>query len=128
MIVVDASAIIAVILEEPGWEAIVPRLLSDPERVLSPVSLVETIMVLSRTSSEPNVIADQYLLKANIFVRPVDEDQARLAVHAFLAFGKGRHPARLNLGDCFSYAAAKALNAQLLFVGNDFANTDIRAA
>jgi ribonuclease VapC len=53
---------------------------------------------------------------------------AELAQDAFLKFGKGRHPARLNLGDCFSYAAAKALNAPLLFVGNDFSKTDISVA
>jgi ribonuclease VapC len=128
MIVVDTSAIIAVMLEEPGWEAIVPRLMADPDRVLSPVCLVEAILVLSRTYSEPNVIVDEYLQQANIFVRAVDEAQARLAVYAFLAFGKGRHPARLNLADCFSYAAAQALKAPLLYIGQDFTQTDIRAA
>jgi len=116
------------ILEEPGWEAIVPKFLADAERVLSPVSSVEMVMVLSRTYSDPKAMADGFLKRANIAVRSIDDEQARWAVQAFLAFGKGRHPARLNLGDCFSYAAAKALNAPLLYVGDDFAKTDIRAA
>jgi ribonuclease VapC len=71
---------------------------------------------------------DAWLRDADIVINPIDARQTELARFAFLVYGKGRHPARLNLGDCFSYAAAKALNAPLLFVGNDFAQTDVRVA
>lgn len=128
MIVIDASVVIAVILKEPGHEGVVGRMLADPERKISPMSLVEATMVLSKLYSDPNVIVEGYLLNANIAVVPVDLKQSQWAIHAFLMYGKGRHPARLNLGDCFSYAAAKALNAPLLYVGGDFAKTDVRAA
>ena len=68
---------------------------------------------------------DRFLATAAISLHPVDEHQARLARKAFLRFGKGRHPAALNFGDCFSYALAKALDASLLFVGDDFSQTDV---
>ena len=128
MIVVDTSAVIAVILRESNWEAIVRTLLADPERLISPVSLLEATMVLSRTHSEANAVIEEYLLQASISVQTIDSEQARWAAHAFLVFGKGRNAARLNLGDCFAYAAAKALSAPLLYVGDDFARTDIQAA
>ena len=71
---------------------------------------------------------DRVLQTAAIELRPVDELQARLAREAFLRFGKGRHPAGLNFGDCFSYALARTLDAPLLFVGDDFGQTDVRVA
>jgi ribonuclease VapC len=130
VIVVDTSAVIAILLREPGSDAISDRLLSDTDgvRFMSPVSVVESIMVLSRTYSQPKAAIDAYLNGAGIVISPIDAAQMQWASHAFLFFGKGRHPARLNLGDCFSYAVAKALNAPLLFVGGDFGKTDIRAA
>jgi len=128
VIVIDASAVVAILLEERGYEGLAERLRAADERVMSPVSTVEVVMALARRFSEPSVIADGYLRRSAISVHPTDADQAYWAQQAFLTYGKGRHPARLNLGDCFSYAAAKALNAPLLYVGGDFAKTDIRAA
>ena len=128
MIVVDTSAIIAVLLAEEGYGEISRRLMSDAERVVSPMSFVESVMVLSRTFSEPKQIVESYLQRAGIAQCVVDADQTRWAADAFLLYGKGRHPARLNLGDCFSYAAAKALDAPLLYVGGDFGLTDVKTA
>ena len=85
-------------------------------------------MVLSRAYPDPQTVIARHIEKAGIAICTVDAAQAEWAQHAFLTFGKGRHPARLNLGDCFSYAAAKALNAPLLYVGGDFSQTDIQAA
>ena len=85
-------------------------------------------MVLSRTFRNAKSAIDAYLQDTGIGIGSINAAQAELARDAFLSFGKGRHPARLNIGDCFSYAAAKALNAPLLYVGDDFARTDIRAA
>lgn len=128
MIVVDASAVLAVLQEEPEYEEIVARLLADEDRRISPVSRLEIVMVLSRQYSSPISIANDYMRRAQISLHPIDAEQADYAQYAFLTYGKGRHPARLNLGDCFSYAAARALNAPILHVGADFSKTDIQIA
>ncbi len=128
MIVVDASAVIAIMNEERDYENVTARLLASEERLIQPVSYVEAVMALSCQYAEPSLQLDVFLKRAAIRIHSIDGVQADFARQAFLTYGKGRHPARLNLGDCFSYAAAKALNAPLLYVGGDFAKTDIRAA
>ncbi|HEY4942050.1 MAG TPA: type II toxin-antitoxin system VapC family toxin [Rhizomicrobium sp.] len=128
MIVVDASAVIAILNRETNFETIVARLLSDSERRISPISAVEVVMVLARKYDDPVREAEAYLRQESIAIDPIDGVRTEWAQYAFLTYGKGRHPARLNLSDCFSYAAAKALNASLLFVGNDFSKTDLRTA
>jgi ribonuclease VapC len=128
VIVVDTSAIIAAILNEPSHQIVAPKLADDDEKICSVVSAVEFVMVLSRTYTDPKTILEAYLRRIGIAVCPVDEAQMRHAIEGFLLYGKGRHRARLNLGDCFSYAAAKALDAPLLYVGGDFPRTDVRAA
>jgi len=128
VIVVDASAVVAILQAERGYERIAEKLLASARRHISPVSWLEVTMALARRYAEPAIVADAYLRHAAIHIHPIDVEQTELARFAFLNFGKGRHAARLNLGDCFSYAAAKALNAPLLYVGGDFAKTDIRAA
>ncbi len=128
MIVFDTSAIIAMILGEPEHQLLVARMQTDDERAVSPVSIVEATMVLSRIYSKPNEVLQEFVEKAKLQLSPVDSYHAGLAQHAFLEYGKGRHPARLNFGDCFSYATARALNASLLYTGGDFAKTDVRSA
>ena len=128
MIVVDASAVVAILQTEIGYERIAEKLLVWEDRRISPISWVEVTLALARKYADPAAIADAYLLRTAIKMHGIDSDQAELARYAYMTFGKGRHPARLNIGDCFSYAAAKALNAPLLYVGDDFAKTDIRAA
>jgi ribonuclease VapC len=128
MIVVDTSAIVAAMIQEAGYTRIIDAIARADGCAISAVSFVEATMVLSRTLRDPQADLNAYLRETAISISPLDSDQARLAQDAFLTYGKGRHPARLNIGDCFSYAAAKALNAPLLYVGGDFAKTDIRAA
>jgi ribonuclease VapC len=128
VIVVDASAIVAILTREIGFEALLPKLVADAERRISPISSLELVMALTRHYDDPIQQANAYLLQESILLHPIDAVQTEWAHYAFLTYGKGRHPARLNLGDCFSYAAAKVLNAPLLHVGNDFAQTDILAA
>lgn len=128
MIVLDASAVVALLNRESGFESIAARIVHERVRYISPVSSVEAVMALARTHRDPGQTLDAFLAQESISVAPIDLEQTILARRAFLTYGKGRHPARLNLGDCFSYAAAKALNAPLLYVGDDFARTDIRAA
>ena len=128
MIVVDASAAVAILQREDGFEALSEKLLADGSRCISPVSAVEVAMALSRKFTDPTNVVDAYFRLSAIDIHPTDAAQAELARAAYLTFGKGRHPARLNLGDCFSYAVAKSLNAPLLYVGGDFARTDVRSA
>jgi ribonuclease VapC len=128
VIVIDASAAIALLLKETAEKHIAAALAQATDRVMSPTSYLEMVMVLSRIHSQPKAVADAFLRDSQVALLPIDDVQAELAAHAFLFYGKGRHPARLNLSDCFSYAAAKSLNAPLLYIGGDFAKTDIRAA
>jgi len=128
MIVVDASAAVALVLAEPTQGMLTQKLAESPERGMSPVSYSELVMALSRIYPQPKFIADAFIRDMNVMLLTIDRRQTELAVHAFLLFGNGRHPARLNLGDCFSYAAAKATDAALLFVGADFSQTDVRQA
>ena len=96
---------------------------------MSAATFVETSMVVeSRFGPDGLRVLDLFISKAGIGLVPVDTDQAYIARQAFQKFGKGRHPAALNFGDCFSYALAKSLGMPLLFKGNDFALTDIASA
>lgn len=128
-IVVDSSAIIAILLKEPERALFVSILDDSADACISAVTFVETFMVAM--SRVPNFSFDHYIALMDGFgIRrvPVDDDQSVTSTQAFLRFGKGRHPAKLNLGDCFSYALAKSLNAPLLYKGEDFGRTDIVAA
>ena len=128
MIVLDASAVVAILNREPGFEQLLLRMLHEPQRHISPVSFVEVVMALARKFADPRHVPETWVKQENVQIFPVEGDHASWALHGYLIYGKGRHPARLNLGDCFSYAAAKALDAPLLYVGDDFAKTDIRPA
>jgi ribonuclease VapC len=130
VLVVDTSAVVALLKSEPGWETLASRLHAAAFRLLSVAGWVELSLVVAGRHGDAATLAflDRFLQTAAIERRPVDEPQARLAREAFLRFGKGRHPAGLNFGDCFAYALARTLDAPLLFVGDDFARTDVRPA
>lgn len=119
----------ACILQEDDAETLIALLeLASPLR-MSSGTLLETSIVLIRKSLESATeVLDRLLLDLKIEVVPVTEQQARLAVEAYRRFGKGRHAAALNFGDCFSYALAKHLNEPLLFKGEDFRRTDVLVA
>ncbi len=127
MIVVDSSALIAILRREPEADDFLRILAAAEQCLLSSVSLLEISMVLAgRTgdrSSWDNL--DALLSRADVQVVPQDAELAEVARTAFLRFGKGRHPAALNLGDCASYALAKARSLPLLFKGGDFLKTDL---
>ena len=126
MILLDASAVVAILQNEPGYEALTIRVAQDSGTRITPMSYVETVMALARQFTDPVSVLNLFLQQYSVVVHDTDGLQTDLAVKAFLLYGKGRHAARLNLGDCFSYAAAKSLNAPLLYIGGDFAKTDIR--
>jgi ribonuclease VapC len=129
-IAVDTSAIIAVLLGEDDAESMVGALASNAGDVgISAATLVETRIVAEAKQGTAAAADLRTLLTAiDADIVAVDADQADIAAAAWMRFGRGRHPAALNFGDCFSYALAKSLGAPLLFKGNDFAQTDIASA
>lgn len=128
--IVDASALIAILRGEPDARVFATALESASVRRISAASYLEAAIVTD--GSRDPVISrrfDQLLRDAKIVVEPVTEGQARIARDAYRDFGRGSgHPARLNFGDCFAYALAKDLREPLLFKGDDFAQTDIAPA
>jgi ribonuclease VapC len=126
--VIDTSALLAILQNEPERRAFNEAIEAAETRALSTATFVETSIVIeSRYGAEGLRDLDLLIAKANIDLVAVDAEQAHGARHAFSRFGKGRHPANLNYGDCFSYALAKALHAPLLYKGDDFSQTDITA-
>lgn len=125
--VLDTSAILAILLNEPEIEAFSAAIEQDPVRLLSAASLVEAAMVVeSRYGEDGGRELDLLLQTAGVEIVALDARQAEMARHAFRAFGKGRHAAALNFGDCFSYALSQVSGEPLLFKGDDFSRTDIR--
>jgi ribonuclease VapC len=123
--VVDTSAIVAIMLREPDRHHFFDKILDAEIRQISTVTYMEAGMVLtSRLGDAAEQALDQMLYETGITVVPLSLNQARLALAAFRQYGKGRHPAGLNFGDCFSYALAKSSMEPLLFKGQDFARTD----
>jgi ribonuclease VapC len=124
--VLDTSALLAVLFDEPDRRAFTEAMEAADGCLLSAASFVETSMILeSRHGAEGVRSLDRLLAAANIEIVTVDLRQAQAARDAFRQFGKGRHPAGLNFGDCFSYALAKCRAEPLLFKGGDFSQTDI---
>jgi ribonuclease VapC len=127
MIAVDSSAIIAMIMREMVEERYVAAMRVAATPLLSAANYVECAMVLSRFADGRQEL-DEWIDHFDVDIVPVDRLQAQLAADAFVRFGRGRHPARLNYGDCFAYALAASRNIPLLYKGNDFGQTDIVSA
>jgi ribonuclease VapC len=126
--VIDTSALVAMLNDEPEAERIETAVEADPVRLMSTASYVETAIVIETRFGEPGGRElDLWLHRAAVDLVSVDSDQADAARVAYRTYGKGRHRAGLNYGDCFSYALAKVSGQPLLFKGDGFARTDIRA-
>lgn len=124
--VIDTSALLAVLQREPERRIFIEAVESADLARMSVASFVETSIVIeSRYGSEGLRDLDRFISRANIELIPVDTEQGQLARSAFSRFGKGRHHAGLNYGDCFSYAAATSLGEPLLCKGDDFIHTDV---
>jgi ribonuclease VapC len=124
--VLDTSAVVAILLAEPEAERFARAVEAAPVRLMSAANWVELGLVLLGRNGEAGLADLQRFLESAAIERvAVDEMQARLAIAAFRDFGRGRHPAALNFGDCFAYALSKATAEPLLFKGGDFALTDI---
>jgi len=128
--IVDASAVIAILRDEPEAQACAKAIAEAASRRISAVNYVEAAVVID-ASRDPIASRrfDDFFRAAKMSVEPVTERQARIAREAYRDFGKGSgHAAGLNFGDCFAYALAKAAGEPLLFKGGDFAHTDVTSA
>jgi ribonuclease VapC len=128
--IVDTSALLAILRDEPEAATCARAIESVSIRRISAANFLEAAIVIDG-SRDPIVSRrfDDLLREARLLIEPVTESQARTAREAYRDFGKGSgHPARLNFGDCFAYALAKAMGEPLLFKGNDFIHTDVTAA
>lgn len=130
MIVIDTSALIAIMSDEPERRAFNERIEAAESVQISAATLLEARMVLYARSGDGAVVAlDAFMLKSRMETVEVSPAMADIAFDAYRKFGKGMgHPANLNYGDCFAYALAKHLDAPLLYKGNDFSHTDIASA
>jgi ribonuclease VapC len=127
-VIVDSSALVTIVREEPGFSTFLDALLRSPTNRVSAATFLEAAIVIDRLPN-PRAAAryDVLIERLNIVLEPVTAAQARIAREAYRRFGKGiGHPARLNFGDCFAYALAKEFDKPLLFVGHDFTHTDVR--
>jgi ribonuclease VapC len=127
--VVDTSALVAILFAESTAERLMEAILAAPRPIVSAASLVEVgIVALARHGEASERELNSLLRQLRLQIIPVTADQAERALGAFRRFGKGRHPAGLNYGDCFSYALASITGEPLLCVGDDFARTDLQIA
>lgn len=126
--IVDTSALMAVLMGEEDAGIFKEQILGN-DCVMSVASFVEASIIAESHGGDGGIRQlDAFLLKSGILLEPVTEEQAYAARQAYSEFGKGRHPAGLNLGDCFSYALAKVAGEPLLFKGRDFLKTDVLRA
>jgi ribonuclease VapC len=131
VIFIDTSVFVAILTNEPDRDLFVDAIAAAERRITSPVVRLETCIVLSRrldfSPRDAEGRLDTFLQDADIEEAPIDSAVGAAAVACFEQYGKGRHPARLNFADCLSYACAKTHGAALLFKGDDFAQTDVKA-
>ncbi len=127
--VLDTSALIAILSGEPEQEAFIHAIERADVRLLSAATLLEaSIVIEARYGAAGAHHLDRLLERADVEIVPVDGEQASAARSAWQRFGKGRHPTALNFGDCFPYALAVTRGEPLLFKGNDFSQTDVSVA
>lgn len=126
---IDASVLVAILAKEPDRPAWLDQLRDTASLTTSPIAIWEAVRATARILETPTEAAHaQLLVLLNVFgITTVDigSSQAAEALHAHQVYGKGNHPAKLNMGDCFAYACAKTSGARLLYKGDDFAQTDL---
>jgi ribonuclease VapC len=129
---VDASAIIAIIIGEPERWAFEARLEQADRIYTSPLAIYEAVMGVARVRrlsiGDAQRALDRFVTDVSAELVPITPEIGRAAINAFERFGRGQHPVRLNMGDCFAYACARTLAVPLLFKGDDFSQTDIAVA
>lgn len=125
---IDTSAVVACLTGEAERLAFVDLIQTSRQRQMTAVNLLEARLVLTFTKGLPSKAVDDFVADYDIDIIPFDEPLSELAFEAYGRYGKGRHPARLNMGDCAAYALAKARGWPLLYKGDDFSETDIERA
>jgi ribonuclease VapC len=127
--ILDSSALVAVVLREPGYDRILGRMDAAGRLGIGAPTLVETAIVLSaRLTTDARGLVSRLLIEGHIAVVPFTDAHFGVALTAWLKYGRGRHPAQLNYGDCLAYATARVAREPLLFTGDDFSQTDVEAA
>lgn len=126
MIVADTSALMAILLDQADADACATLFETEPEIAISAGTLAEALIVADRRKVGPEMAA--LIEGLGLIVTPLSPADARRVAQAYSRWGKGVHPAGLNFGDCFAYALAKEWDVPLLYVGDDFARTDVKAA
>lgn len=127
--ILDSSALLAILLEERGYEALLTKLASVPTAGVGAPTLTETGIVLTaRLGSRARQVLALFVQEAKLVIVPFGDQHWRTAVEAYDRYGKGRHAAGLNFGDCMAYATARLARQPLLCTGNDFARTDLELA
>jgi ribonuclease VapC len=127
--VLDTSALVSIQIEEPDSQTLFRKIEEAPRVVIGAPTLFEAAMVLSgRMGTDARFSLSRGLRRLQVEVVPFTEEHYEAAVSAFLRYGKGRHPAGLNFGDCMSYALARLSGLPLLYTGNDFSKTDVQSA
>jgi ribonuclease VapC len=125
-VILDSSAVVAVLRREPGHEVVLGRIAADARPGIGTPTLVETAIVLTaRTGAAARTFLARFLHEAEVAVLPFEDEHWSVALDAFERYGKGRHHAGLNLGDCLTYATARLAQEPLLALGDDFAQTDL---
>jgi ribonuclease VapC len=127
-VIVDSSAILAIVLRERGWEDLVAKLATEPTAVGAPTVVETGVVLTAKIGKRAWTLLARFLQEAGLTVIPFGEEHWRAAVEAYAKFGRGRHPAGLNFGDCLTYAVARLAGQRLLFVGTDFSKTDLPSA
>src|SRR5262245_57597747 len=124
--VVDSSAVVAILLREPLWEPLLEQLESDPAPKIAAGTLVESAIVLiTRLGVPGKTLLARFIYESGLEVVPITSEHWPVAADAFLKYGKGRHPAALNFGDCVTYAVSRVADEPLLCLGYDFPLTDL---
>lgn len=131
--ILDSSAVVAVICREPGYEELLQKIALARTAAIGAPTVAETQMVIeiklgSKRGRDGAALVDQFLTEIQALVIPFARNHISIFFDAFRRYGKGRHPARLNMGDCFTYAVAKAAGMRVLYVGDDFTHTDLESA
>jgi ribonuclease VapC len=128
----DASAMVAMLVEETDAASLTKRLEQAVAPCTSPIAIYEAVAGIARACTveirTAETILDRFLEQARVRVVPITAEMGRRALSAFERYGRGRHPAALNMGDCFAYACARELDVPILFKGDDFPLTDITIA
>jgi ribonuclease VapC len=128
-VIVDSSALVAITFAEPGHQELIAKLAGAPSAGIGTPTLAETGLVLaSRLGRDSRDLVIRLLAEFGIEEIPFGDQHWREAIDAYLRFGRGRHKARLNFGDCLTYAVARLADEPLLFVGDDFPETDLKLA